>query len=137
VIDWTAPADNGSPITSYQILIQKSDYTTYATTSDCDGSESAIKSALQCTIPVATLLASPFNHVFGNEIYAAIIATNSFGSSVMSLAGNGGVLITLPDAPIQLAENVSLRSATSISLTWDEGINSGGDAIIDYRISMA
>jgi hypothetical protein len=75
--------------------------------------------------------------VYGSGIYAAIVATNSFGSSVMSLDGNGGMLITLPDAPIHLAESIALRDATSISLTWDEGINSGGSPVIDYQISMA
>lgn len=84
----------------------------------CDGSNAAIVSARQCTIPVATLLASPFNHVYGNSIYATVTATNSFGDSGVSPVGNGGVLITKPDQVINVAEDQSLRAATSISLTW-------------------
>ena len=45
VIDWVEPFDNGSPITEYEILIQKPDLTTYATTSDCDGTDPAIVAA--------------------------------------------------------------------------------------------
>jgi hypothetical protein len=43
--------------------------------------------------------------------------------------------LTNPDAPINLAENEALRSATSISFSWDEGAANGGAPVLDYRIS--
>ena len=36
-----------------------------------------------------------------------MIATNVKGSSAESLAGNGAAIITIPDAPISLAEDLS------------------------------
>jgi len=44
----------------------------------------------------------------------------------MSPVGNGGVIITKPDSPIDLKENISLRSATSITITWSKAQNEGG-----------
>lgn len=79
LITWTAPFDNGSPITSYEILIQNSDDITYAMTPSCDGTDPTIRSARQCMVPVSVLLTSPFNHVYGNFIYATVKATNAFG----------------------------------------------------------
>jgi hypothetical protein len=45
VIDWTAPSENGSTITSYTVTIRQSDGTTYTEDSiNCDGSDNTIKS---------------------------------------------------------------------------------------------
>ena len=104
---------------------------------NCDGSLSSIKTAKQCTIPASRFLLAPFNHIWGASIYVKIIAVNYYGESAPSALGNGGILMTNPDSPILVAENVSLRSATSISITWSEGPSNGGDSIIDYRVSMA
>jgi len=46
--------------------------------------------------------------------------------------GNGAVIITNPDAPILLAENYSLRTATSLGLMWSEGPSNGGSTVLDY-----
>lgn len=61
VITWVAPADNGTPITSYNVKIRdsSSDYVNELTA--CDGSDSAIVSTQECTIPLTTLYAAPFN----------------------------------------------------------------------------
>jgi hypothetical protein len=42
----------------------------------------------------------------------------------------------VPDAPINFAEDTSVRTSTTNGLTWDDGVNNGGVAIIDYRINM-
>jgi len=43
VIEWTAPYDGGSPITSYTIEIRTSDVDVYAVDAvNCDGSDSTI-----------------------------------------------------------------------------------------------
>ena len=138
IISWEEPEDNGSPITAYKILIRKSDDTTFAQDlTNCDGTQADIRTARQCVVPNAVLLAQPFNHNYGASIYAKVIATNQYGDSAVSEIGNGGIMMTNPDAPILVAENPSLRSASSISLTWSDGPSNGGDSIIDYRIQMA
>jgi hypothetical protein len=100
----------------------------------CDQSSST---ATTCTIPVTVLRASPFSLAWGTSVYAKVIATNIYGNSVQSTAGNGAVITTTPDAPINLAENTSLRTKSTIGLTWSKADFIGGAEIIDYRVNYA
>jgi len=50
--------------------------------------------------------------------------------------GNGAVILTNPDAPISLANNPVVTSATKIGLTWSEGAANGGSPVIDYRLTF-
>ena len=52
-------------------------------------------------------MTTPFNFDWGQSIYAKIIASNAYGDSAESDVGNGAILMTKPDAPINLAEDVS------------------------------
>ena len=45
--------------------------------------------------------------------------------------------MTNPDAPINVVETVSARTASTITFSWSPGPNNGGDQIIDYRVSYA
>lgn len=104
VIDWTVTEDNGSPITEYKVLIQKSDNNFAQEMSNCNGSSIAVMRKTQCTIPVARLRANPFRLAWGSEIIVKLIATNVYGDSSISLEGRGAIIITKPDAPLSLAE---------------------------------
>lgn len=88
-------------------------------------------------MPVLTLMAAPYSFDWGAHINAKLIANNQYGSSVESDVGNGAIIMTLPDAPVNLQEVVENRSATSITFTWEAGASNGGDVVIDYRISYA
>ena len=56
-----------------------------------------------------------------SNIEAKVVATNVKGSSTASLAGNGASIIAIPDAPVNLAENTSERTATTLGLSWSAG----------------
>jgi hypothetical protein len=99
----------------------------------CDGSDSTIVAALSCTIPVIYLKAEPFSIAWAGSIFAKVQAVNGYGSSIESVAGNGAKLQTNPDTPENLEENVDLRTASQLSLTWDDGFDGGTD-IIDYEV---
>ena len=45
------------------------------------------------------------------------------------------MIITYADAPINVAEIVELRTSSSISFTWSEGLANGGSEVTGYRIS--
>ena len=90
-----------------------------------------------CTVPVTTLKAAPFSLPWGASVYAKVIATNVYGNSIESDAGNGAVITTTPDAPINLAEVVAQRTKSTLGLSWSSAAFTGGDVIIDYRISIA
>ncbi len=88
----------------------------------------------KCTVKVATLRVSPFLIPWGQGVYARIIATNYLGSSAASEAGNGAVILTFPDEPINLANNLLITWGTTIGLTWDEGDKNGGTPVVDYTV---
>lgn len=137
-IDWYAPDNAGSPITSYTIFIRTSDMVTYTTElSHCDGSDPTIVADTQCNIPVSVLRAAPFNLPWGNLVYAKIEATNAYGDSGPSDAGCCARLVTNPDPPINLQEVLSGRTISTLGLSWQQGVFNGGDTILDYRVSMA
>jgi hypothetical protein len=90
-----------------------------------------------CTEPVTALLAPPYSLEWGTSVYAKVIATNSYGNSLESSEGNGAIITTTPDAPVNLAEVVEDRTKSTLGLSWDSAAFTGGDVIIDYRVSMA
>jgi hypothetical protein len=55
---------------------------------------------LICTVPVASLITTPYSIAWGEHIYAKISAINIYGNSLLSDAGNGAIIITYPDSPI-------------------------------------
>jgi hypothetical protein len=137
VVTWTAPNSNGSPILGYRIYIRKSDLTTYQLeTTSCDGSDAAIISAAQCLIPISTLRASPFSLPWGSSVFAQLVGYNSYGDSAISPAGNGAIILTVPDAPTSLAEVTTSRTATSITFNWSAGASNGGAVVIDFRVNF-
>ena len=73
---------------------------------------------------------------WGSSIYAKIVANNIYGASLTSEIGNGAIIITYPDSPLNLFETESARTATSITFTWIEGEQNGGSTVFDYRVSF-
>ncbi len=69
-------------------------------------------------------------------MFAYVIGYNSYGDSAVSPAGSQAIILTVPDAPISLAEVTTLRKATSITFAWTNGASNGGALIIDYRVAF-
>lgn len=136
IVTWTAPYNGATAITAYTVTIRQSDGVTYtADNTNCNGATPSIVSARSCTIPVATLTAAPFNLPWGASIYAKVSATNVIGTSAASTSGNGAVMLTSPDAPINLVNVPAITSASQIGLAWEDGVNNGGAAVLDYTLS--
>ena len=90
--------------------------------------------SLSCQIPISTLITNPFSLPWGSSIYANIIATNSYGDSIVSDAGNGAIILTIPDAPTSLADVPSTTNANQIGISWVIGASEGGTPVLDYTI---
>jgi hypothetical protein len=43
--------------------------------------------------------------------------------------------VTVPDAPINLANDADVSTATQIKITWDDGVFNGGKIVTDYRVT--
>ena len=86
LITWTAPDDNGSTITAYEVVLMTSLATFVEETVYCDGTQSAIVAALQCEIPVTILRASPYDLAYNELIIAKVSAINLNGKGPESVA---------------------------------------------------
>jgi hypothetical protein len=106
VITWTSSYYNGAAITAYTVKIRQVDGVTYSqeltycsglTVTTGGASISTLStsggSTLTCTIPQATLKASPFSLTSGSQVLTQVQATNSVGTSAASSNSNG---VTLP-----------------------------------------
>lgn len=58
----------------------------------------------------------PYSLSLGDKIEAKLIATNVKGDSPVSEVGDGALVITTPDAPINLQEETIHRSPTTLGL---------------------
>jgi hypothetical protein len=103
--------------------------------SSCDGSRAQIVQDVQCTIPLSLLTTGPYNLILGDSIFAKLVAINFYGESIESDAQNGAVILLVPSAPLNLADDEANTSASVISFSWENGESTGGSPVIDYRIS--
>lgn len=78
----------------------------------CDGSDATIIADSACSIPKTRFLTSPFNIAWGERIYARVIAVNVVGESFLSVIGNDAILLREPDAPLNLANDASITTAS-------------------------
>lgn len=83
------------------------------------------------------LITSPFNLELNSEVWAKVVATNAYGDSPASEAGNGALTKLVPDAPVSLENNASITDAYNIGLTWQDGASDGGQPVLDYQIWWA
>jgi hypothetical protein len=107
-INWEEPADNGTPVIGYRVLIRQNDLSTYSENkADCDAQETAIAEARTCSMTVQKLMLAPYRLTQGVSVFARIIAINEMGESQESAGGNGAVLklSVVPDAPRNLARD--------------------------------
>jgi hypothetical protein len=58
------------------------------------------------------LIELPYDLAWGSEVYAKVAAINVIGSSLFSSQENGGIILTVPDAPINLNTGASINSAS-------------------------
>ena len=64
----------------------------------------------KCVVPLATLIQSPYNLAYADSIWCKVTAHNIFGSSPESNSGNGAVVYVVPDAPVNLVQNMALTN---------------------------
>ena len=137
-VTWTEPATNGAPVESYSIYIRHSDFLSYSLLLDsCDGSDPTIVSEKSCKIPVSYLIVAPFELPWGSSVFAKVLATNSKGSSTLSNGGNGAIIVTYPDPPINVSEVLSVKTPTTLGISWTQDPFNGGAVVQDYRVSIA
>lgn len=85
-------------------------------------------------VPVSVLRQEPFLHEWGASIWVKVSANNIIGQGPFSENGNGAIMLTTPEAPINLSNNPAITNANQIGLTWEENPMDGGAPVIDYTL---
>ena len=86
-------------------------------------------------MPASVINSSPFSQPWGSSIYVKVAASNLYGMSAYSTAGNGAIILTVPDAPVNVANNPLVTNTSRVGIVWSAGSSNGGTAVIDYRVS--
>lgn len=133
-VNWPEVVDNGSPITTYYLIIRDHDGEYHTELEYCNGEDATIVSERSCTIPLTVFYIAPFNMVLGDHIYVKVTAINLYGASLESVPGDGAAIVFLPEAPLNLANNAALTTDTEIGLTWSAGVSDGGRPVEDYKV---
>jgi len=105
IFKWNKPVANGTPITGYKIYIRKADLQYIIDQSVCNGLNTAVVNNKECIVPLSKLTTTPFSLLKGYGIFIKVVATNAYGDSPSSPAGNGGLIVFVPDAPVELLNN--------------------------------
>jgi hypothetical protein len=126
IFDWDEPTNNGKELTHYTIYFRQSDDTYSTQLTYCDGTDSTIIFATQCTIPMSVFTAEPYSLTLGQNINIKLTATNEYGTSSMSEYGGGAVVELVPDAPVLLENVLSITLDDRIGLVWQDGLSNGG-----------
>jgi len=134
IFTWIAPDYMGSPITGYKLEIKQSDGTYSEELTQCDARRDPIPSALTCMVTKSALRTDPYNLQWGDDVWARVTAINLYGESLVSEPGNGAKLLTYPDPPINLIEDWSPKTQTTIGITWEDSAFDGGSAFTTYRV---
>lgn len=118
---------------SYLVMVLKQDSLAFAQVA-CDEMTDNVIQTTTCTVPINQLKNPPFNLAWGASIQANIVAVNKYGQSLVSDAGNGAIILTIPDAPVNLANNPSSTTGSQIALSWAQGTSNGGTPVLDFTI---
>ena len=89
-----------------------------------------------CTIPITTLMATPFNLKWSDPVVAKVFARNSVGESAESVQGEGAFIMTVPDAPFNLKNDAEITSMNQVGLVWEQG-NENGSKILSYEVQIS
>jgi len=84
----------------------------------CNGTLSSIYSVNSCKVPISALIIAPFSIPWGSEIFAQVSAQNIVGTSAFGTPGGGAIILTNPDAPLNLYNDVTQTSGSAIGLAW-------------------
>jgi hypothetical protein len=63
-------------------------------------------------MPLATLTEAPYSLALGDVINVKIAAGNTYGTSDLSAMGGTAVIYLVPDAPLELTNDVTVSSST-------------------------
>jgi hypothetical protein len=131
-----ASAENGAVVIAYRITFKKSNGTFEENTTNCNGALTAIFTARECSVPMATFTSS-YGLTLNNPIVALVYPINSVGEGPPTDENTPGILaqtkpLKPPSAPTQGTSTSHIQiHAKWLSLVGDDN---GGSAITTYEL---
>ena len=118
-VEWTAPAANGSPITSYTVQAY-------------DSAGNAVSGAT-CTISAPTTTCDVTSNLAAGSSYTfKVVATNAAGTGSASTASTSAAINAAPSVPRNVTATSSNGSAT---VSWDAPSDNRGSAVTGYTVT--
>jgi len=105
-------------------------------TASCDGSSSAVVSALHCLVPMTSLWAAPFSLAQGAVVRAQVRAHNDRGWSAASSANTAGAGVEVVPHQMASVTRGSSTSDTAVVIDWTAlaSPENGGTAVLGYAL---
>lgn len=126
-ITWSHPADNGTPITSYNVFMAQCDPCVDVSDFSSIGTHTITDIALTPEF-TATGLTRSATYKF------RVQAVNYVGDSTISDASASILVAVVPDPPINLS--IVYQTTSSLKISWTEPDDNGGDEISNYLIQL-
>jgi hypothetical protein len=88
-----------------------------------------------CSVPVETLMATPFSLQPGDSVLVKIVAFNEIGESDESAEGGSARIMTAPDAPSFVATSL-IQNGDFVHVSFTVPSFNGGSPITGYKIKI-
>lgn len=138
VLTWSAPASTGGiALTSYLVEVQGAD-SSWNTDPACPSSDSGLVGSPTCTIPMASLVASPHLLAFDALVAVRLTAANALGAGPTGPANTDGARIRqVPaqmTAPTEGAETTDSQVVVEWGAVTAAGLPTGNSAVTAYEL---
>lgn len=135
VVTWTAPGDNGEAIDYYEIVFSDN-VGTYSASAECDGTDSTVIAALECTISMNTLT-STYSLALDDLIEVKVRAYNVRGWGSYSDPNTSGETARTVPTTMSAPTRGSDTKTTQIQVDWTAlttSSDTGNSAITTYKL---
>jgi len=131
-ICWYEPYDKGTPISSYTIYLENSDWDFIEDTDLCDGSDADVISDQCCTFSLDALHEDPYYWEGGDEMYWAVVATNAEGDSDWTYSDDYILIYSKEAGPTGIT--VDEYDEDSVTISWDATTSMGGADVEEFYL---
>ncbi|MCP3681809.1 MAG: fibronectin type III domain-containing protein, partial [bacterium] len=138
-ITWTDSSDMGGlSATKYRVKVKLTDGSYKEDTTNCDGTDSTIKTNKYCDIPMSVFWTTPYSFKLNDAVVAKVEVENSLGWSAQSNDSNTNIVTLLkPTTPSSSPTNGSTTTESQIELNItpiSSSPENGGSPINNYTI---
>ena len=140
VVSWSEPENSAAPLLAYSIVILGADGTFGEELTYCDGASTGVLATapdLECTIPLTTLRAAPFELPYGALVQARVMAQNANGWGSLSQVNLAGASVETEPAQMATPTMGSATTTTEVAVDFaalSPGAETGGSAVESYHL---